>query len=156
MNESYPKLTILLLAFWLSCQFAKAANKNEPTAATPTLHLIRSPEKTALDKYTSKIPEKIIKHLDPELGKLGKTPTLTLRIDKDGKISSVLILSSSGDDGVDKAFLDGIKNVPPFGHLPKVLQPEIEIEFRTSCLSLNDGFYVPFGQTQIRYIQPKF
>jgi TonB family protein len=91
-----------------------------PKQADPSLKPVKCPTAAPdLHPYVWDLDRKIKKALFLPKACGGKSPIITFKIHKDGNISNLLLVRSSGIEVADKAWLEAIKKAAPFDPLPE-------------------------------------
>lgn len=79
--------------------------------------------------YMSYIEMRIKKHWHPPQIDRSSSTMVQFTVDKNGKVSNARVVESSGDERVNQAALDALKQASPFPKLPPTNEQSVEVQF---------------------------
>ncbi len=167
------KQRFFLVAFCLGVQSVQASNNDMSTSTGPKPQkasqsiptfavrpVVSFPKSTAPTKnltheeidwgpYMAQMQRRIKRNLHPPKGyDFHRTPDIVFKILRDGSVSSVRLLHSSGNKEVDQSFIEAITAAEPFAPLPKGSKDEIEIPYHPIWCSVGSGAFSSFKQAK--------
>src|SRR5687767_13170164 len=116
----------IFILITLACLNATAAQAQPAPAAPESLDPLSA--RQSLDSYIDRLKQKILRNWNPPKQSKQTNTAITFLVSKDGTISDLKVVNSSGQDDTDMQALAAIYKLSPVDPLPPFSPPSVRVD----------------------------